>query len=80
MNTALPQERVYMKRNKKELLKFWNSFKNHKVQLMSEEAEEYYWEEIKILAEEMQNLILKSRETRRKIEEDMILLDSIKAG
>jgi len=67
-----------MKRNKKELLKFWNTFKNHKVQLMSENAEEYYWEEIKILAEEMQDLILESKKTRRKIEEDMILLDSIK--
>jgi len=66
-----------MKRSKKELLKFWNTFKNHRVQLMSENAEEYYWEEIKIIAEEMQDLILKSRETRRKIEEDMILLDSI---
>ncbi len=66
-----------MKRNKKELLKFWNTFKNHRVQLMSENGEEYYWEEIKIIAEEMQNLILKSRETRRKIEEDMILLDSV---
>jgi len=66
-----------MKRNKKELLKFWNTFKNHRVQLMSENAEEYYWEEIKILAEEMQDLILESKKTRRKIEEDMILLDSI---
>ena len=66
-----------MKRSKKELLKFWNTFKNHRVQLMSENAEEYYWEEIKILAEEMQDLILESKKTRRKIEEDMILLDSI---